>query len=66
MEDKRNQKQHLKLVSVHLPPKYIELLEELVARGLYPSRSEAIRVAVRDLIARDLWRREHTERRMIA
>ena len=52
-------KNNLKLVSVHLPEKYIEYLERLVEMGLYPSRSEAIRVAVRDLIIRDLqlqWR----------
>jgi len=39
----------------------------LVENGLYPSRSEAIRVAVRDLINRELWReRTYTGKRMIA
>ena len=46
----------LKLVSVHLPEKYVEYLERLVEMGLYPSRSEAIRVAVRDLLEKELWR----------
>jgi len=60
-------KSNLKLVSVHLPEKYVECLERLVEMGLYPSRSEAIRVAVRDLIRRDLWRQRYTtKRRMTA
>ena len=40
----------LKLISVHLPEGYIDALDRLVEMGLYPSRSEAIRVAIRDLI----------------
>ena len=59
-------KQNLKLVSVHLPEKYIELLEQLVEMGLYPSRSEAIRVAVRDLIRRELWRERKYNRKLYA
>ena len=57
----------LKLVSVHLPEKYVELLEKLVENGLYPSRSEAIRVAVRDLIRKELWREEtYSEKKLYA
>lgn len=33
-----------------VPEKYIEYLETFVDEGRYPNRSEAIRVAIRDLI----------------
>ena len=41
------------LLSFHLPKKMLEDLDELVKRGAFPSRSEAIRVAIRDLINRE-------------
>jgi Arc/MetJ-type ribon-helix-helix transcriptional regulator len=34
---------------------YVKGLDKLVEIGMYPSRSEAIRVAVRDLLMRELW-----------
>ena len=46
----------MKLITVHLPESYIEGLAELIKQRRYPSRSEAIRVAVRDLLAKELWR----------
>ena len=48
---------NMKLVTVHLPHFYIKSLNQLVERGRYASMSEAIRVAVRDLLARELWNR---------
>ena len=45
----------MKLISVKLPEKYLEGLDTLVRIGVYPSRSEAIRVAVRDLLKREVW-----------
>jgi Arc/MetJ-type ribon-helix-helix transcriptional regulator len=45
----------LKLVTVLLPEACIEGLDELVRQKIYPSRSEAIRAAVRDLLKRELW-----------
>jgi len=48
----------LVLVTVHLPKIYVDKLEELVRRRLYPNRSEAIRMAVRDLIFNDFRRLE--------
>ena len=45
----------MRLVSVTLPEKYLEGLEELVRQGRYPNRSAAIRIAVRDLLLRELW-----------
>jgi Arc/MetJ-type ribon-helix-helix transcriptional regulator len=48
----------MKLVTVKLPDASIEGLDELVRSGMYPSRSSAIRAAVRDLLRRELWRTE--------
>ena len=45
----------MRLVTVHLPEPYIQGLQELVKRGRYPNKSEAIRVAVRDLLNSELW-----------
>jgi len=52
---KRASSSGINYVSVPLPERYLEGLEELVRQGRYPSRSEAIRVAVRDLLLRELW-----------
>ncbi|MFW9827076.1 MAG: ribbon-helix-helix domain-containing protein [Candidatus Thorarchaeota archaeon] len=41
---------NIKLISVNLPESYLKVLEILVLDGKYPNRSEAIRVAIRDLI----------------
>ena len=38
------------MITVYLPEHYIELIDELVGRGYYGSRCEAVRVAVRDLL----------------
>lgn len=45
----------MNLVSVKIPEAQIEGVEKLVDVGLYPSRSAAIRVAVRDLLKKELW-----------
>ena len=47
----------MKLVTVLLPEAYLEGLDELVRENMYPSRSAAIRAAVRDLLKRELWTR---------
>jgi len=44
------QASNMKLITLHIPQKFIEALDELVARGWYPNRSEAIRVAIRDFL----------------
>ena len=49
------------LISVHLPKEMLRELDELVRQGRFPSRSEAIRVAVRDLIHRENGLREREE-----
>jgi antitoxin ParD1/3/4 len=43
----------MRVVTVHLPEAILEAIDELVRRGLYPNRAEAIRMAVRDLIRRE-------------
>jgi len=40
----------MKLISVNLPETYLKVLEILVSENKFPNRSEAIRVAIRDLI----------------
>ena len=45
----------MKLIAVHLPDRIVSDIEELVNKGLYPNRSEAIRIAIRDLLKRELW-----------
>ena len=45
---------HMRPIVVHLPKGAIEKLDTLVEHGLYPSRSEAIRMAVNDLIKEEL------------
>ena len=44
----------MKVVGLPLPEALLEGLDELVKRGLYPSRSAAIRFAVKDLLRKEL------------
>ena len=45
----------MKIVTVNIPEAYIESIKRLVGEdGLYPSRSELIRVAVRDFLVKEL------------
>jgi antitoxin ParD1/3/4 len=45
----------LKIVTVNVPESYIDAIEKLVGEnGLYPSRSELIRVAVREFLLREM------------
>jgi len=48
------------LISVHIPKRMLEELDEIVRRGYFPSRSEAIRVAIRDLIDKYIHSRPRT------
>jgi hypothetical protein len=45
----------MQLITVKMSEIYVNGLDKLVESGLYPSRSEAIRVAIRDLLRRELW-----------
>jgi len=45
----------IKIVTVNVPESYLDSIKKLVGNGgLYPSRSELIRVAVRDFLLREL------------
>jgi len=45
----------MRLIAVHLPDRILDDIQQLVKNGLYPNRSEAIRIAIRDLLKRELW-----------
>jgi Arc/MetJ-type ribon-helix-helix transcriptional regulator len=44
----------MKLITCHIPEAYISGIEELCSMNFYPNRSEAIRVAIRDLLKSEL------------
>lgn len=45
----------MKIITVNLPISYLKMVDGLVGEnGLYPSRSELIRVAVRDFLIREI------------
>ena len=45
----------MKIVTVNVPESYIESINKLIGEnGLYPSRSELIRVAVREFLIKEL------------
>lgn len=44
----------MKLVTVWLPETYLDALDALVGREVTPNHSEAIRVAIRDYMVREL------------
>ncbi len=50
----------MRLIAVHLPEKLLEDIQRLVSKGQYPNRSEAIRIAIRDLLKHELWQRTVT------
>jgi len=52
----------IKLISVNLPESYLRVLEILVSQGNFPNRSEAIRVAIRDLIKTEYLIEESVQR----
>ncbi|MEB3807092.1 MAG: ribbon-helix-helix domain-containing protein [Desulfurococcales archaeon] len=45
----------MRLITVKMPEIYVNGIDELVKAGRYSSRSEAIRIAVRELLKRELW-----------
>ena len=47
----------LKLITLYVPETYLRALDQLVDERFYPNRAEAIRVAIRDLVNDELWRR---------
>jgi len=45
----------MKMITLHLPIPYIKALDQLVDEKMYPNRSEAIRMAIRDLLQVEVW-----------
>ena len=43
----------MRLITVYVPEFHIKMLDQLVAKGFYPNRAEAIRLAIRDLINKE-------------
>ena len=43
----------MKLITIQLPQAYIDGIEKLVEDEIYPNRSEAIRMALRDFIKKE-------------
>ncbi len=44
----------MKLITVHVPEAYLGAIDQLISADAYPNRSEAIRVAIRDLLKNEL------------
>jgi len=40
----------MEMVSIHIPKQMLKQLDQMVKLGIYPSRSEAIRAAVREFL----------------
>lgn len=46
----------MKTVSVKMPERILKAIDELVEKGAYRSRSEAVRAAVAELLRSELWK----------
>ena len=44
----------MKIITINLPGKYLSAIQTLNDMGIYPSRSEAIRIALRDFLDNEL------------
>ena len=55
------EKKRMKLITLYLPETYIKALDQLVDERFYPNRAEAIRVAIRDMISVEVWRRKSVD-----
>jgi len=44
----------MKIITINLPEKYLAAIQILNDLGIYPSRSEAIRIALRDFLSDEL------------
>ena len=45
----------MKSILLYLPEPYLQALKDLVEAKMYPSVSEAIRMAIRDLLSQEAW-----------
>ena len=44
----------MKIITINLPEKYLDAIKILNEQKVYPSRSEAIRIALRDFLSNEL------------
>jgi Arc/MetJ-type ribon-helix-helix transcriptional regulator len=44
----------MKIITINLPEKYLSAIQTLNEMGIYPSRSEAIRIALKDFLTEEL------------
>ena len=44
----------MKIITINLPERYLQAIQVLNDLGIYPSRSEAIRIALRDFLSNEL------------
>lgn len=44
----------MKIITINLPGKYLSAIQTLNDMGVYPSRSEAIRIALKDFLEEEL------------
>lgn len=44
----------MKIITINLPEKYLQAIQILNDMGVYPSRSEAIRIALNDFLTNEL------------
>ncbi|MCK4481298.1 MAG: ribbon-helix-helix protein, CopG family [Candidatus Lokiarchaeota archaeon] len=44
----------MKIITINLPEKYLQAIQILNDMGVYPSRSEAIRVALRQFLSKEI------------
>ena len=49
---KKNGNEKMIIISVHVPPRMLEMLDRLVEAGYYANRSEAIRAALSEFLAK--------------
>lgn len=43
----------MKLITLYVPQRHLEILDDLVRLEVYPNRAEAIRLAIRDLVIKE-------------
>ena len=54
MPKSKVRKEPMVLITFHIPEPLLKALDKLVEEGRFPSRSEAIRYAIRELLAKEL------------
>jgi len=50
-----------KTITLKIGDALLNAIDELVKRGLYTSRSEAIRAAIKELVKKELWEQKKHE-----